>query len=139
MECRYRLPQRKKHQTIIQNVSDSTMNWYGWNGVSSKRHIKEVCIKRVSYNAFQNVSCPAISQSKLTCNTNVAILMPGPISQYIFKYHLKGTQKDDTEEYTRIAEATRKSLSKTQVQLQSDRSQAMRVYSSVSSFCVPFK
>jgi hypothetical protein len=51
--------------------------------------------------------------------------MPGPVSQYIFKYQLKGTQNDDGEEYERIAEATRKALSKTQLHVQSDRSQAI--------------
>ena len=30
---------------------------------------------------------------RLTCNTNITAVMPGPIGQYAFKYALKGTQK----------------------------------------------
>jgi hypothetical protein len=69
------------------------------DGSSEDQYIKEVCVCQPAYDAFQNVSCHAISHSKLTCNTNVAAIMHGPIGEYSFKYHLKGTQKDDTEEY----------------------------------------
>ena len=51
--------------------------------------------------------------------------MQGPIGQYSFKYHLKGTQKDDTEEYERVAQATRKVLSKIRTH-ESDRSEAIK-------------
>jgi hypothetical protein len=98
-ECRYRFPQRKKKRTHVQNVSETPVRWFFWDGSFDDRYIKEVCERRRSYDAFQNVACHAISHSKLTCNTNVLALMPGPAGQYAFKYHLKGTQKDDTEQY----------------------------------------
>ena len=98
-ECRYRFPRRKKRKTTVQNVSETPIRWFSWNGEYEERHIKEVCIRRHAYDAYQNVSCSAISQSKLTCNTNITAIMPSPAGQYAFKYHLKGTQKDDTAEY----------------------------------------
>jgi PIF1-like helicase len=125
VECRYRLPQRKKRKTIVQNACDSKILWYNWNGSSSERYIKEICIKRHAYDAFQNVSCPAISQSKFSCNTNIAIIVPGPVSQYTFKYQLKDTQEDDTERYQRMAEAVRKSLLRAMSDQISDRSKVM--------------
>ena len=111
LECRYRYPRRKKQKTVIQDTGD-VVNWYLWNGTFNERKIKEVCLKRHAYDAFQNVSCPAISQSKMTGNTNVSKLMPGPAGQYNFKYSLKSTQKDDTEEYERVCQAIEKVLSK---------------------------
>jgi hypothetical protein len=124
-ECRYRYPQRKKIRTHLQNASETAVPWFFWDGSFEDRYIKEVCVRRPAYDAFQNVSCHAISHSKLTCNTNVAAIMQGPIGQYSFKYHLKGTQKDDTEEYERVAQATRKVLSKIRTH-ESDRSEAIK-------------
>jgi hypothetical protein len=124
-ECRYRYPQRKKIRTCLQNASETAVTWFFSDGSSEDRYIKEVCVRRPAYDAFQNVSCHAISHSQLTCNTNVAAIMQGPIGQYSFKYHLKGTQKDDTEEYERVAQATRKVLSKIRTH-ESDRSEAIK-------------
>jgi hypothetical protein len=111
-ECRYCYPQRKKRRTIVQNASSEPVKWFLWDGSYEKRFIKEVCIGRQAYDAFQNVSCQTISHSKLTCNTNISMIMPGPIGQYAFKYTLKGTQEDDTEEYQHVAQATQRVLSK---------------------------
>jgi len=94
-ECRYRYPQRKKRKTTVQNASDPPVQWFLWDGTHEERYIKEVCPERHSYDAFQNVSCRAISHSKLACNTNVSIVMDGPTGKYSFKYNMKGTQKDD--------------------------------------------
>ena len=109
-ECRYRSPQRKRAKTSVVNASETPIPWYLWNGTFSNRHVKEILIQRHPYDAFQNVSCPAISQSKMTCNTHVAKILPGPVGQYNFKYSFKGTQKEDTEEYERVRVAMEKTL-----------------------------
>jgi hypothetical protein len=124
-ECRYRHPQRKKVKTTVQNASETPVRWFSWNGNYEERYIKEVSMRRHAYDAFQNISCHAISHSKLTCNTNIFAIMTGPIGQYVFKYHLNGTQKDDTEEYKQVAKATRKVLSSLHTH-QSDCSEAVR-------------
>ena len=62
----------------------------------------EMCLKRKEYDAFQNVYCPAISYSKLTCNTNILFIFPGPVGGYCFNYSLKKTQKEDTEPYQKV-------------------------------------
>lgn len=100
--CRYRYPQKKRDQTIIQNVTEQLLPWYLWNGDYEMRHIKEICIKRHEYDACQNVFCPAVSKSKLTCNSNVAFLFPGPAGEYCFNYSMKGTQNDDSEPYEKL-------------------------------------
>ena len=41
----------------------------------------------------------AISHSKLSCNSNIALVTPGPLSQYQFKYELKNTQDMDAAEF----------------------------------------
>ena len=109
----------------LSHVFVTAQYWSDPPRAGTRRHIKEVCICRHAYDAYQNVSCPAISQSKLTCNTNITAIMPGPAGQYAFKYHLKGTQKDDTGEYERVASATRKVLSSVRAH-QSDGSEAVR-------------
>jgi hypothetical protein len=109
----------------VQNISETAIRWFFWDGSFDDRYIKEVCERRRAYDAFQNVACHAISHSKLTCNTNVFAIMPGPAGQYAFKYHLKGTQKDDTEQYKRVLQATHRALSKLQTQ-QSNSSEAVK-------------
>ena len=110
-ECRYRFPQKRQRKTVVQNSSKDIVKWYCYDGSFEERHIKEVVVRRHKYDAFQNVSCRAISHSKLTCNTNIQVVMPGPIGQYTFKYIMKSTQKDDEEEYSRIDQAMKKVLS----------------------------
>lgn len=109
--CRYRNQQRKKIKTCIQNISSTDLPWFGWNGTFKNRYIKEVCLQRQEYDAFQNTYCQAISYSKLTCNTNLAFLVPGPIGEYCFNYSLKGTQYDDTEPYEKVKGSIEKILS----------------------------
>ena len=111
-ECRFRAPKRAKSATEITPTTKRTLNWYHWDGSYSKRHIYEINLRRSILDIFQNESCTAITKSKLACNTNLMALMPGPVTSYVFKYNMKGTQEDDQEAYTRVLEATNKSLAK---------------------------
>jgi hypothetical protein len=53
--------------------------------------------------------------------------MPGPMGFYIFKYHIKGTQEEDTEEYSHVKEGTQKALALSLESLgDSEHSVAMR-------------
>ena len=108
VECRFRLPASSRNQTSIINASNTTAKWYFWNGSFSNCFVKEVVPKRCKYDSFQNLSCPVISRSKLTCNSNIAVIMPGPVSQYTIKYILKDTQKDDTAAYAAVLETIKK-------------------------------
>ena len=51
--------------------------------------------------------------------------MPGPVAQYSFKYFMKGTQKDDTEEYDRVKQSMEKVFSSLQ-KYQSDHLEGVR-------------
>ena len=37
--------------------------------------------------------------TEFVCNTNLSLHMPGPYSQYVFKYSHKGTKKEDSQTY----------------------------------------
>ena len=124
-ECRYRLPAKKRCKTIIQDASNAAIKRFSWDGSCTKWKIKEICIERNEYNAFQNVCCPAISHSKLTCNTNVTAVLPGPVAEYTFKYQIKNTQKQDTEGFEQVSEATRIALTTTRKH-ESNSSESMR-------------
>ena len=96
-------------RTTIDNVDDNLQQrWYSWNGKVKHCFVKEINIKRQKYDQYQNISCPAIYLSKLTCNTNVKAILPGAVAQYCFKYTLKDTQEEDTAPYKDVLIATKK-------------------------------
>jgi hypothetical protein len=129
-ECRYHFPDKQRLRTGVHNTDERTMPWFLWDGTETKHILYDIRPKRNTYDLFQNVSCYAISESKMTCNSNVSLVIPGPVSQYITKYQTKGTQHDDTEEFTRVAEAIQKMLSPENVineSCVSERSEAFRL------------
>ena len=94
--------------TIDNNDDNLKQRWYSWNGTFKERYVKEITIKRRKYDQFQNISCPAISLSKLTCNTNIQAILPGAVAQQCLKYTLKDTQEEDTAPYKNVLIATKK-------------------------------
>ena len=112
-ECRYRYPKRAKLETSIEDATAIPVKWYNPTGSFKLLSPKEVCLKRDPYDAFQNNSCPAVSLSKMTCNTNLSLLMTGTTGEYSFKYCLKNTQEDDTERFEKVRKTMEKVLSKT--------------------------
>ena len=119
-ECRFRYPKRAKTTTSVENITSDPVAWYTWYGKEQTRHLKEFSVRRGDYDIFQNTSCPAISLSKMTCNTNLSALTPGPACQYSFKYSIKDTQDDDTEEYMKATEKLQKTMIKVSEQLDDD-------------------
>lgn len=121
-ECRYKMPDRKRARTCIKTEFNGA-DWFEWNGIKKEQPIVQVCVKRGTYDLFQNICCPAISHSKFACNSNVQLITDGPIGQYQFKYNFKPTQDDDTKEYSEV-DRTIKNL---QGRLhENDRSEAIR-------------
>ena len=111
-ECRYRYPQLKRLKTTIQDSNTNKTPWFLWSGKKELREIKELYVRRSEYNLFQNICCPQISYSKLTCNTNISFLLPGPVAQYCVGYTMKNTQDDELQEYELVPAASEKILSK---------------------------
>ena len=74
-------------------------------------NVMEIIPKRNVYDAFQNVSIRCWNWTKFACNTNLTLLMPGPYSQYVFKYSHKGTQKEDSQTYDKVFTVIEKILS----------------------------
>ena len=122
-DCRYRLPQKPNKVTRIVDIT--TSEWYEWTGEHKERCIKEIIPQRDSYDAFQNVCCPSLSYSKLTCNTNISPVMSGPLSQYVSKYIVKDTNKEDVSEYKQLASTIQKCLSRER-NANSDTSEGVR-------------
>ncbi len=111
-ECRYKYPKPKMEKTEIENATEEPKRWYLWNGSFELRHIKEINIKRNVLDCFMNVSCPQITQSKMACNTNISMIMPGTAAQYTFKYATKSTQHDDEKQYKAVLEICERVLQK---------------------------
>jgi len=45
-ECRYRIPDRARPQTVVQEV-ESALKWYTWNGKTKDQPIVKFCPKRL--------------------------------------------------------------------------------------------
>jgi hypothetical protein len=103
-ECRFRLPDQKRNFTAVTDAV-SSVNWYTWRGTSKPQPLLQSSVKRAEFDAFQNVSCQGVSETKLTCNSNVALVFDGPLSQYIFKYICKSTKNDDEAEFAHVSAA----------------------------------
>ena len=87
---------------IIRTTDIQGIQWYKWNGTYEKRDILEIVPKRSAYDVFQNLSLNCWNKTKFACNTNINLIMPGPVSQYTFKYQNKGTQQEDAQRYDKI-------------------------------------
>jgi hypothetical protein len=124
-ECRFRFAQGSRRKTIFLETQTMKQPWYSWKGVNHPRSVLELNLKRSEYDIFQNVSCPAITYSKFTCNNNIAFLLPGPIAQYCTSYTMKNTQPDEVREYDLVQNACEKILSKV-LDTDTPRSVAMR-------------
>ena len=94
------------HCSGIQNIK-----WYKRDGSYEYRNVMEIVPKHNVYDAFQNVSIRCWNRTKFACNTNLMLLMPGPYSQYVFKYLHKGTQKEDSQTYAKVFTIIEKILS----------------------------
>jgi len=96
-ECRMRLPDLARFFSEICTLLE-TDDWYEFRGQPKEQRIIEICLKRRRFDCFQNTSCKAITESKMSCNSNLSMCMDGPIVTYVVKCILKGTQKDDKAE-----------------------------------------
>jgi len=108
-ECRFRLPDIPRSRATVKDLSEGEgVKWYTWDGSEKKQPLVAILPKRGPYDLFQNVSCPGISETKLSCNTNIAVITDGPLGQYSIKYQHKGTQDDDQREYAQVERAMKK-------------------------------
>jgi Helitron helicase-like domain at N-terminus len=111
-ECRYRYPQLPKTVSTLEKTSELTYHWYKWSGELEHRPIYEISKQRNELDVFINASFPHIAYSKMCCNTNVALVLPGLIAQYLVNYTVKNTQKDDVAQYELLKDAVQKVLAK---------------------------
>jgi PIF1-like helicase/Helitron helicase-like domain at N-terminus len=111
-ECRYCFPQLPKTVSTLEKSSEATYNWYKWNGELQQRSTYEICMQRNTLDVFVNACFPHISYSKMCCNTNIAVVIPGLIAQYLVNYTVKNTQKDDVAQYELLKDAVQKVLAK---------------------------
>jgi hypothetical protein len=127
-ECRMRIPDLSRQYATIKDLSSKTdgngVAWFRWDGSLVNQPILQILPKRGPYDLFQNVSCRAISESKLSCNTNVNLITDGPISQYNIKYQNKDTRKDDTKEYKAVLESIKRVQGRVH---DDDRKEALRL------------
>jgi hypothetical protein len=91
-ECRYNLPQTPNKQTQIEvEVKDAT--WCSWKGTEDKKDVSRVAPRRGDYDVFMNTFCPAVSESKMACNSNVRLLFGGSDAFYATKHSTKTLRK----------------------------------------------
>ena len=127
IKCRARMPDMARQRALVKTVLENA-TWYTWNGVDKKKHITEIAPRRAPLDELQNVSLPAISESKLTCNSNISLHSAGAIVFYVTKYITKWNQDDDTRDYNKVIETIQRMLSDTDSERahNDDRKEAQR-------------
>ena len=125
VECRHRYPKKQSRMTVFRCSGIQNIKWYKWDGSYECCNVMEIVPKRNVYDAFQNVSIRCWNRTKFACNTNLMLLMPGPYSQYVFKYSHKVTQKEDSQTYDKVFTVIEKILSQPE-ETCSSRSEAYR-------------
>ena len=106
-ECRMRLPDLSRLYSEIYTLLE-TNDWYDFRGQPKEQRIVEILPRRGRFDSFQNTSCKAITESKMSCNSNVSVCGDGPIVIYTVKYVTKGTQNDDKAEYYSVEVSIKK-------------------------------
>ena len=123
-ECRHRLPDRKRPTAEIM-IENEGIPWCTWHGSSRQQPLAQIIPKRNTYDLFQNVSCNATSHSKFTCNSNVSLILDGPIGQCMHKCQQKANQDEESADYKEV-EAQVKKFNGERVH-ENDRSEASRL------------
>jgi hypothetical protein len=111
-ECRYKFPKASNKRTRVE-FSEEEYDWFSYRGSSKKRRMMDVVLKRGTFDVCSNTYCPAISNSKAACNTNVSGIVNGVQAFYMCKYASKNTQKEDCSDYEFMNRYVTKRLSKT--------------------------
>ena len=124
-ECRYRYPKKASRTTKIINSTRKKQSWFTWKGTRLERYIKEAIRQRSKYDVFQNISCKSVSYSKLTCNSNLTLVMEGPVGMYNTKYNIKNTQVDERKAFEDVSKALERTL-QSERKYEKDFSEAMR-------------
>lgn len=127
-ECRFKLPDVfRRHPLVRRSQADDI--WTYWNGNEIIRRLHSIDPQRRAFDLFQNVSIKAVSESKMTCNSNVSVITPGPLAVYTTKYQTKGTQHDEQEYFAAVALTVQKMLICDRGDLgdRTERSEAIRV------------
>ena len=124
-ECGHRYPKKQRRMTMFHCSGIQNIKWYKWDGSYEFHNVMEIMPKHNVYDAFQNVSVHCWNRTKFACSINLMLLMPGPYSQYVFKYSQKGTQKEDSQTYDKVFTVIEKILSRPE-ETRSSRSEAYR-------------
>ena len=124
-ECRMRYPKNKRRKTCVEATGDEPIPWYNYDGSHILKICHEILVRRSEWDAFQNQSCPSVGHSKLTCNTNLSMMLPGLVASYIAKYVMKDTQDDDKREYKSVLRRLREILGRDDRRHENDFSEAV--------------
>ena len=101
-EGRCHLPDIHEPKTRVL-FSQERYDIFNWNG--TKQSYQNITIRpaRLQHDAFTNSYCKIMSHCKAPCNSNVSITTGARATIYASCYTAKGTQKEDTQEYLRMA------------------------------------
>ena len=102
VEFRNRYTMKQRRITMFHCSCIKSNKSYKWDGSYELCNVMENIPKSNVCDAFQNVSIHCWNRRKFACNTNLMPLMPGPYSQYVFKYSHKGIQKEDSQTWDKV-------------------------------------
>jgi PIF1-like helicase/Helitron helicase-like domain at N-terminus len=101
-ECRANLPDKKEHHTHIL-YSERKYEVFHWTGELQLKPNITIRPERLPQDAYTNSYSKAISWCKAPSNSNASVTVGARATIYASCYSTKGTQKEDTSEYKRMA------------------------------------
>ena len=102
IECRMNLPDIPESQTQVL-LSTKKYEVFKWNGETTFQHNVTIRPKRLQHDAFTNSYHNVMSACRAPCNSNIGVTTGARATVYASCYTAKGTQKEDTAEYIRMA------------------------------------
>ena len=101
-EGRCRLPDIPEEESSVIK-SEAVWELFDWRGRAFDEHCLTVRPRRMPQDAYTNCHCKIISGSKAPCNSNIGITTGARSSIYTSCYCTKNTQKEDSEEFKKMA------------------------------------
>ena len=100
-ECRMKLPTKVSNEHKV-TFDPKPKDWYDWKGNKTERELFISEPKRQFVDSFVNVH-NEVASAVFSCNTNVITGVDGGSVIYCTLYVSKNTQKEDNDQYVRVA------------------------------------
>ena len=87
------------HNNTSVKETDESMEWFIWDGTSTKKRLFAITLKHGEFDIFENTFCQVISEWNLMCNSYIQLLMLGPHVTYVTKYVSRENREPESKDF----------------------------------------